>query len=79
MDRSTLTRNLRPLEQEGLVMVGLEGRHRSRRLEITKRGRSRLLEAMPLWEDAQKTLRRKLGDTSWASIHQDLAQLIAAA
>ncbi len=59
MDRSTLTRNLGPLEKEGLVMVGLEGRHRSRRLEITKRGRSRLREAMPLWEGAQKTLRRR--------------------
>jgi DNA-binding MarR family transcriptional regulator len=79
MDRSTMTRNLAPLEQEGLVMVGLEGRHRSRRLEITKRGRSRLREAMPLWEDAQKTLRRKLGDAGWASVHQDLDQLIAAA
>jgi len=47
MDRSTLTRNLRPLEREGLVAVGLEGWRRSRTLEITNNGRTRLREALP--------------------------------
>ena len=41
MDRSTLTRNLRPLEKEGLIRLGAEGWHRSRNLEITKAGRAR--------------------------------------
>ena len=36
MDRSTLTRNLRPLEKEGLVRLGMEGWRRSRTLEITR-------------------------------------------
>src|SRR5262245_17482686 len=40
MDRSTLTRNLRPLEKEGLIALGTEGWHRSRTLEITKAGRA---------------------------------------
>ncbi len=79
MDRSTLTRNLGPLEKEGLIAVGLEGWHRSRTLEITKKGRSRLREAMPLWEKAQKTLREKLGHGNWAGIHEGLDQLIRAA
>src|SRR5262249_28396256 len=35
MDRSTLTRNLRPLETEGLIKVGNEGWRRSRMLEVT--------------------------------------------
>src|SRR3954463_2834011 len=38
MDRSTLTRNLRPLEKEGLVSIGSEGRHRSRTLKLTAKG-----------------------------------------
>src|SRR5215471_6484992 len=79
MDRSTLTRNLRPLEQEGLIAVGLEGWRRSRTLEITEKGRSRLGEALPLWKQAQETLRRKLGEQNWASIHSNLDQLIRAA
>src|SRR5262250_1430032 len=42
MDRTTLSRNLRPLEKEGLVNVGAESWRRSRTLEITEKGRSRL-------------------------------------
>jgi DNA-binding MarR family transcriptional regulator len=79
MDRSTLTRNLRPLETEGLISVGLEGWRRSRTLQITKKGRSRLREALPLWEKAQQTLRRKLGDHRWDMIRSDLDDLIRTA
>ena len=49
MDRSTLTRNLRPLEKDGLIAVGLEGWRRSRTVEITQKGRARVREALPLW------------------------------
>src|SRR5215831_14575682 len=48
MDRTTLTRNLRPLEKEGLIAIGPEGWRRSRVLEITTKGKSRLREALPL-------------------------------
>jgi DNA-binding MarR family transcriptional regulator len=79
MDRSTLTRNLRPLEEQNLIFVGVEGRHRSRTLEITKQGRARLRQAMPLWDRAQKTLREKLGDAGWEGVHVSLDHLIRAA
>jgi DNA-binding MarR family transcriptional regulator len=79
MDRSTLTRNLAPLEREGLIRVGNEGWRRSRTVEITKKGRSRLCEAFPLWEKAQEILRRKLGARKWAVILADLDDLIRAA
>ena len=76
MDRSTLTRNLRPLEKDGLIAVGLEGWRRSRTVEITQKGRARVREALPLWERAQETLKRRLGDPQWMSIHQSLDSLI---
>jgi DNA-binding MarR family transcriptional regulator len=79
MDRSTLTRNLRPLERDGLVKLGSEGWRRSRTVEITKKGRSRLKDALPLWEKAQEALRRKLGDRRWNLIHDDLDAFISAA
>ena len=79
MDRSTLTRNLTPLERDGLIRVGNEGWRRSRTVEITKKGRSRLREALPLWKEAQETLRRKLGLRRWAVIRADLDDLIRAA
>jgi len=79
MDRSTLTRNLAPLEREGLIRVGNEGWRRSRTIEITKKGRSRLREALPLWEQAQDRLRQKLGSRKWPVIMADLDDLIRAA
>jgi DNA-binding MarR family transcriptional regulator len=79
MDRSTLTRNLRPLEVDGLIAVGREGWRRSRTLEITRKGRSRLRDAMPLWENAQRALQKKLGDRRWDIIRKDLDDLIRAA
>jgi DNA-binding MarR family transcriptional regulator len=79
MDRSTLTRNLRPLETAGLIRIGTEGWRRSRMLEITKKGRSRLKSAVPLWEKAQQGLQRKLGNARWDVIRRDLDELIRAA
>src|SRR6476469_7420038 len=79
MDRSTLTRNLRPLEKEGLITLGDEGWRRSRTLEITKAGRSRLREALPLWNRAQQALKRRLGDRTWNAVHAVLDHLIRAA
>ena len=79
MDRTTLTRNLRPLEKEGLVARGVEGWRRSRALKITKKGRSRLREALPLWSRAQQALRKRLGDRNWEAVRNGLDHLIRAA
>ncbi|MGA7457784.1 MAG: MarR family winged helix-turn-helix transcriptional regulator [Methyloceanibacter sp.] len=79
MDRSTLTRNLRPVEKEGLVALGAEGWHRSRNLEITKLGRARLREALPLWSKAQQSLRKKLGERGWDDVRTSLDRLIQTA
>lgn len=79
MDRTTLTRNIRPLEEGGLIAVGLEGWRRSRTLEITKKGRLQMREALPLWEGVQGVLRRKLGERNWSFVHAGLDQLIRAA
>ena len=79
MDRSTLTRNLGPLAKEGLVAVGAEGWRRSRELVITKKGRERLETAVPLWEQAQEALKRKVGARKWDSFHDELNHVIHAA
>jgi DNA-binding MarR family transcriptional regulator len=78
MDRSTLTRNLRPLEGEGLIALGAEGWRRSRTLAITRKGRARLEDAVPLWEKAQHALRRKLGERKWDAVRGSLDDLIRA-
>jgi DNA-binding MarR family transcriptional regulator len=79
MDRTTLTRNLRPLEKEGLVARGSEGWRRSRALAITNKGRSRLRHALPLWSRAQQALKKRLGDRNWKVVRNGLDHLIRAA
>jgi DNA-binding MarR family transcriptional regulator len=78
MDRSTLTRNLAPLEKEGLLSVGSEGWRRSRTLALTAKGRTRLQQAIPLWEGAQRRLRQELGP-HWDDVQSSLDHLIRSA
>jgi DNA-binding MarR family transcriptional regulator len=50
MDRTTLTRNLRPLLDQGLVELGADPADaRVRRALITTKGKRRLSHAMPYW------------------------------
>jgi len=79
MDRSTLTRNLGPLESEGLVAIGAEGWRRSRSLEITRKGRARLREALPLWKKAQDLLKDRLGERAWSAAHASMDSLVRVA
>ncbi len=53
MERTTLTRNLRPLERENLVGEKTGEDRRERVLALTPRGRKQLTRSYPLWEQAQ--------------------------
>src|SRR5437868_8947293 len=79
MDRSTLTRNLRPLEQKGLVVLGPEGHHRSRTLSITSKGEQLVRKALPLWEKIQEKIRRELQKPHWTNFHAELDHVIKSA
>jgi DNA-binding MarR family transcriptional regulator len=61
LDASTLSRNLRTLERDGLVeIVAVEADLRRRAVWLTETGARRLEAAIPLWRDAQGRLARKL-------------------
>lgn len=77
MDRSTLSRNLQPLQQEGLAAVGQEGWRRSRTLKLTRKGEAKLAQAAPLWEKAQRIVRDTLGGTEWNAVQDSLHKLVA--
>jgi len=76
MERTTLTRNLRPLEEQGLVAIAPEGHHRSRMLTLTTAGKAALLKALPLWEKAQQSSMHQLGDQRWPVVQKALADLV---
>jgi DNA-binding MarR family transcriptional regulator len=57
LDQSTLSRNLRLLERDGLVeIVTAERDLRRRAVWLTEKGASRLEAAMPVWRDAHIAL-----------------------
>lgn len=72
MDRTTLTRNLKPLTERGLVVVGADEDRRVRRLTVSKRGGALLKQATPLWRDAQRHLVDGLGNDRWATLLDEL-------
>lgn len=74
MDRTTLTRNLKPLVREGLVETGPGRDRRSRFVRLTARGRDRLEEALPLWRRAQEQARKRLGTSRVERLRRDLAE-----
>lgn len=72
MERTTLVRNLRPLQREGLVRATGGGRGGRVELAITEKGRRTLARALPAWRGAQKKVVATLGDQRWSAIIVDL-------
>ena len=62
MDRTTLGRNILPLERDGLIAVQ-RGRHdrRSKELRVTKAGEASFQEAMKGWVKAQQRFEAAFG------------------
>lgn len=68
-DRTTLTRNLKPLIERGLIEVGQGVDARSRAVIITARGEAVFQAARPLWRQAQARLRGAVGDPRIEAMH----------
>jgi DNA-binding MarR family transcriptional regulator len=79
MDRTTLTRNLRPLEQRGLVALSPEARHRTRLVRLTPTGFAALGEIAQCWERAQTALEHSLGTRGVANVREGIAAITASA
>jgi DNA-binding MarR family transcriptional regulator len=69
MDRTTLTRNLRPLVDAGFAAVGAGDDARERRVAATDRGRRAWLAARDRWRAAQDEVNRTLGVEQVAALH----------
>ena len=61
LNRTTLNRNLKPLERQGLVRTSPGKDQRTRVLNLTQEGRNILQSALPLWLEAQSGVVEKLG------------------
>jgi DNA-binding MarR family transcriptional regulator len=61
LDRTTLVRNLKPLEKQGFVTIKTGRDQRMRIVELTPKGLEALIVAVPLWEEAQRRMLDLLG------------------
>lgn len=72
MERTTLVRNLRPLQRDGFVEVGGGGRGNRVELKITAKGRKQVEKLTPAWKSAQCAVVQTLGEQRWSAILSDL-------
>jgi DNA-binding MarR family transcriptional regulator len=78
LERTTLGRNLRPLEQRGLIeSVASEIDARERVVQVTSRGDRAMKSAAPLWRNAQQTVEQGLGRERLELLHEILDKLVA--
>ncbi|MEH6418743.1 MarR family winged helix-turn-helix transcriptional regulator [Pseudomonas sp. CGJS7] len=77
MDRTTLSRDLKPLVAAGWIESVAGEDARQRRLRITAEGRAVIERAQPLWRVAQDQIDRGLGEDGIAALHAQLDRAIA--
>ena len=78
MDRTTLGRNILPLERDGLIAIvkGTSDR-RQKELHLTENGASRLRSARPRWTAAQARFEAAFGDTRTSALRTLLGAVVA--
>lgn len=79
MDRTTLSRNLRPLETHGFLAIAPGSDRREQEIRITPSGEEALRKAYPCWEKAQANLRDGLGPKRWKQLLETLAATVSLA
>jgi DNA-binding MarR family transcriptional regulator len=74
LDRTTLVRNLKSLEKDGLLSYTHQGTS-IKLVQLTAKGRKKLVDADPRWDKAQELFRARLDDTEWAYFNEILLKL----
>lgn len=78
MDRTTLGRNILPLERDGLIRIRQNAADaRSRDLELTPKGAKRVCAARPGWLDAQKRFDAAFGGKNAEGLRALLKAVVA--
>lgn len=78
MDRTTLTRNLRPLEKLGLITSSHVHDKRSKAYVLSELGTQTLYKGIPLWEAAHKRMMAEFGQDKYVHLLSELNLLKAA-
>ncbi len=77
LDRSTLGRNIRVLEKQGLVVTKTGHDARTRTIHLTAKGKQTFKNAVPLWLGVQSQLIERLGISGRGQLKDLLTTLTA--
>ncbi len=75
IDQSTLSRNLRRLEEMGVIRGAIGSDERRRVLTVTSAGRRAIEKALPLWREAQQEVAERLGPRVASAIMRAASKL----
>lgn len=77
LDRTTLNRNLHPLEANKLIeTIPNPADRRVRGLQLTAAGREKLAVAIPLWRKIQSNSNKRIGQAGWDVLRPFLDSLV---
>jgi DNA-binding MarR family transcriptional regulator len=76
LDRTTLTRNLKPLRERGLVEIRQVNANR-KEIRLRPKGESALRRSLDCWRKAQKRVVDELGEDRWNRLREDLRAVMA--
>ena len=76
MDRTTLSRNIKPLINKGLVTNVSDEDQRVKQICLTAEGEALLSEGMPHWQKIQDSIVQRLGEQRWDQFLTDLEVVI---
>ena len=79
VDRTTLTRNLKPLVRKGLIRSGGMDDDRVRTTSLTDIGMAKFDECYPLWQSAQEQLSERLGTKNIPDLLRQMSAVLSAA
>ena len=78
MDRTTLGRNVLPLQRDSLIAIATSDHDRRRKeLRVTESGARRLASAVEAWDAAQRTFEAAVGQSKAAELRGLLKSIVA--
>ena len=78
MDSTTLTRTLKLLRKQGWVHAKRGKDRRERLFSLTEAGKRQMAMAQPHWEQAERRLRKELGDAGWKNMKETVSRMTEA-
>lgn len=77
LDRTTMNRNLKPLQEMGFIVIQPGKDSRTREITLTDAGTAAVTEGRRLWSEAQVSIKEYLGDEDLATYIKLMAKLEA--